>query len=93
MTRSTGPYSIDWSGPAKRALGRLPEKVAVAVIEFVHGRLAAAPRRAGHALGLELTGRHAARVGDYRIIYRIDDDRRVVGILTVEHRSDIYRRR
>ncbi len=30
------------------------------------------------------------RVGDYRVIYEIDDPRRVVTVLHVGHRSDIY---
>jgi mRNA interferase RelE/StbE len=32
------------------------------------------------------------RVGDYRIVCGIDDDRRVVEILAVAHRRDVYRR-
>jgi mRNA interferase RelE/StbE len=32
------------------------------------------------------------RVGDYRIVYGIDDERRVVEILAVAHRRDVYRR-
>jgi mRNA interferase RelE/StbE len=32
------------------------------------------------------------RVGDYRIVYGIDDDRRVVEILAVANRRDVYRR-
>ncbi|HEX2742609.1 MAG TPA: type II toxin-antitoxin system RelE/ParE family toxin [Rubrobacter sp.] len=32
------------------------------------------------------------RVGDYRIVYGIDDERRVVEILNVAHRRDVYRR-
>ncbi len=32
------------------------------------------------------------RVGDYRIVYGIDDDRRMIEILNVDHRRDVYRR-
>ena len=32
------------------------------------------------------------RVGDYRVVYGIDDERRVVEILHVAHRRDVYRR-
>jgi len=32
------------------------------------------------------------RVGDYRIVYGIDDERRMVEILNVAHRRDVYRR-
>ena len=31
------------------------------------------------------------RVGDYRIIYEVDDDRRVVEVLKVAHRREAYR--
>jgi len=33
------------------------------------------------------------RVGDYRIIYSVDDEAEVVTIRAVGHRRDIYRRR
>jgi len=36
-------------------------------------------------------GLHSARRGDYRVIYRIDDHRRRVEVVAIEHRSDIYR--
>ena len=32
------------------------------------------------------------RVGDYRIVYGIDDERRMVEILNIAHRRDVYRR-
>ena len=31
------------------------------------------------------------RQGDYRIIYQVDDARRVVEILTIGHRREVYR--
>lgn len=30
------------------------------------------------------------RVGDYRVVYQIDDERRIVSIVRVRHRRDIY---
>lgn len=40
-----------------------------------------------------LTGRPAwrVRVGDYRVIYTIEDDRLVVVVITIGHRRDVYR--
>jgi mRNA interferase RelE/StbE len=41
-----------------------------------------------------LTGAHGLlriRVGDYRILYLVDDERRLVRIADVGHRGDIYR--
>lgn len=43
------------------------------------------------ALRFDLEGKHSARRGDFRIVYEIDDDRRLVTVLAVDHRSDVYR--
>ncbi|MFA5786200.1 MAG: type II toxin-antitoxin system RelE/ParE family toxin [Actinomycetota bacterium] len=90
MARSE-PWAIEWARPARRALARLPEKVVAAAIEFLYGPLAEDPFRVGRPLRFELQGRHSAHRGDYRIIYQIDEARRVVYILTIDHRADVYR--
>lgn len=89
---SDEPFDIAWSPSAVRDSARLPEKVAVAVVEFVYGALAENPRRVGHELRFELAG-HSANRGDYRVIYEIDDRERLVTILAIDHRSKIYRPR
>ena len=38
-------------------------------------------------------GFYRIRVGDYRIVYAIDDPARIVFIVKVGHRGDVYRRR
>jgi len=83
--------SIQWAPTAQRDLRRLPEKIGTAVIEFVYGSLAVTPERVGRELHLELAGHHAARRGDYRVIYRIDREGGVVLIVHVDHRADAYR--
>jgi mRNA interferase RelE/StbE len=90
---SEGDLAIAWTAPGRRALARLPEKVSTAVVEFLYGSLAASPHRVGKPLKLGLDGLHSARRGDYRVIYRIDDQHRRVDVLAIEHRSDIYRPR
>jgi mRNA interferase RelE/StbE len=87
------PFEVDWAAPARRALQRLPEKVATAAIELIYGALAANPARLGRPLRFELEGLHSAHRGDYRVVYRIDDEQRRVIVLTIEHRADVYRRR
>ena len=84
----TEQYEVAWTPTAKRALQRLPEKVATAAIEFIYGPLASNPQRVGKALRVNLEGLHSARRGDYRIIYRIDER---VTIIAIEHRTDVYR--
>ena len=57
------------------------------------GPLADSPRRNVHPLQRELAGFWAARRGPYRVIYEIDEDRRVVGVVRIDHRADVYRPR
>ena len=93
MTGEPGaPFEIDWAAPARRALRRLPEKVATAAVEFIYCPLASNPRRVGRPLRFELKGIHSAHRGDYRVVYRIDDRRRRVQVLAIGHRADVYRR-
>ncbi|MGH3681995.1 MAG: type II toxin-antitoxin system RelE family toxin [Natronosporangium sp.] len=84
-------FEIGWSGPARRALARMPEKVATAAVEFIFATLAASPHRVGKPLRLEFEGLHSARRGgEYRLIYRVDGPRRQVEIVAIEHRADVY---
>ena len=86
------PYQIGVAGPAARTIAEeLPESVATAVVKLVTGPLLDNPRRLGVALRNELDGLWSVRRGTYRLVYRIDDDRREVVILRVGHRRDVYR--
>ena len=86
-------YRLLVAATAERALGRLPEGVAAAIVEFMVGALLEAPRRVGHPLQRELAGLWAARRGPYRVVYEIDDDQRVITVVRIDHRADIYRPR
>ncbi len=81
------------AGPARRAIDRLPEKVAVAVLDFLLGALLDNPHRVGKALRGDLTGLHSARVGAYRVVYEINETDRVVRVVYIDHRADVYRPR
>jgi mRNA interferase RelE/StbE len=62
-------------------------------MNFITGDLLDEPRRVGKALGQELTGALAARRGEYRVVYEIDEEAKAVTVLDVDHRRDIYRPR
>ncbi len=81
------------AGPARRAIDRLPHKIALAVLDYLVGPLLENPHRVGKALRGELTGLHSARVGAYRIVYEIDQESRTVRVIYIDHRADIYRPR
>jgi mRNA interferase RelE/StbE len=88
------PYQLRVTGPAARALaGRVPEKVATAVYEFLTTVLVGNPHRVGKQLLLPYEGTWSARRGTYRVLYEIDDEQRVVTVTAVEHRGDAYRPR
>jgi mRNA interferase RelE/StbE len=86
---------IEWqlrvAASAERLLSRLPEKVAAAIVEFMLGPLLSDPHRVGKPLQRELAGYWSARRGAYRIVYSIDDDERVVRVVRIDHRADVYR--
>ena len=49
------------------------------------------PRQRGKALTANLSGLWRYRVGDYRVICQIEDERLVVLVVGVSHRSESYR--
>lgn len=85
------PYRIRPTARARRDIGRLPEAVAWACLKFIAGPLAENPQPVGKPLGAPFAGLHAARRGSYRVIYRIDDERRQVDIMHIDHRVVVYR--
>jgi len=64
--------------------------VAAAALEFIRGPLLLDPHRVGKPLRNELEGLWAARRGQYRVVYAIDDDVVVVEVVRVAHRADSY---
>jgi mRNA-degrading endonuclease RelE of RelBE toxin-antitoxin system len=87
------PYELRTTSTVRRALSEtLPESVAAAAYEFITGPLLADPHRIGkRLLPPTMDDRFSARRGTYRVIYRIDDKDRVVTVVDVAHRRDVYR--
>ena len=90
---SDDAWTLRVAASAERQLARLPERIAAAVVEFLLGPLVENPRRVRHPLQRELAGLWSARRGAYRVVYEIDDEDRIVDVLRIEHRSDVYRPR
>lgn len=82
-------YRLEFRPAAVRALRRL-DSTSVSRIRAALALLASEPRPPG---ARKLTGRDAyrVRVGDYRISYQIEDADRVVVVVVVCHRGDVYR--
>ncbi len=89
---SSEPWHIELTGPARRALTRLPAKAVPPVVESFQA-IVANPYRLGKPLKFELEGLLVARRGPYRIIYAVDAERNLVTVVTIGHREDVYRPR
>jgi mRNA interferase RelE/StbE len=83
------PYRIELRPAAARQLRKLDPPTARR-IQGVIALLADDPRPPASR---PLAGRPAwrVRVGDYRVIYTIENDRLVVVVITIGHRRDVYR--
>ena len=87
-------WKIEISHGADQALSKLDPQHAKRILKFLRDRVAPLgnPRSIGKALkGSDLGEFWRYRVGDYRIICRIEDARLVVLVLRVADRKDIYR--
>jgi mRNA-degrading endonuclease RelE of RelBE toxin-antitoxin system len=83
------PYDLILSPSARRALtDELPPAAAFAAWAFIAGPLLERPRIVGTPLREPFDGLWRARRGEYRVRYRIDDDRRRVIVLDIDHRRD-----
>ncbi|MGQ0635814.1 MAG: type II toxin-antitoxin system RelE family toxin [Planctomycetaceae bacterium] len=85
-----GDYTIVFARSARRELEDLPTRLAARILARIES-LTMAPRPPGC---VKLTGRDnlwRIRVGDYRIIYSIDDVQRLVEVMVIRHRRDAYR--
>lgn len=89
--RSEPACRLQVSASARRQLHRLPDRVAVAIVEFITTVLAENPARLSKPLTGEFEGLRSARRGDYRVLLWIDEDASTVVIVRVAHRADVYR--
>jgi mRNA interferase RelE/StbE len=85
-----GFYQVRWKRSAAKELKTLPRATLLRVLEAVD-TLATdpRPRNARKLTGSERTYR--IRVGDYRVLYTVEDDMLTVEVVRVGHRRDAYR--
>ncbi len=84
-------HAVEVRPQARRQLRRLPRATVERVREVIQ-RLVETPRPI-HCIKLQgRPGVLRVRVGDYRVLYQVDDCAEVVTILAVRHRRDVYSR-
>lgn len=86
-------WRVEFDRDAARDLKKLGAEAQRVILRYLRERIAVAedPRRFGHALTGDLKGLWRYRVGDYRIVAAIEDDRFVVLVVGIGHRREVYR--
>ena len=83
-------YAVEFLPSAAKTLSNLDPAVRRRIARRID-RLAAEPREGG---AIKLRGADEvwrARVGDYRILYKVEDERLVILVIRIGHRRDVYR--
>lgn len=83
-------YAVEFTRSAQRQLDKLPKRLK----EHLNGaitELESEPRPHGVDKIRGATDQYRIRVGDYRVVFEIDDDARVVSVIAIGHRSVVYR--
>ena len=91
MTDGSSPsYVVRIAPAAKREIKRLSKQNQRRVVAVMQA-LADNPRPHGYTPVEGFDGLFKVRVGDYRVIFTIEDDELLVVVVRVRHRSDVYR--
>ena len=75
----------------KEDIPKLPKTIKIRIKKAIESRLTADPVGLGKPLRYSFAGHRRIRVGDYRIVYRIDPDKKIVTIVFIKHRKDVYK--
>ena len=83
-------YQIEFKSSASKEIEKLPRPMVARVVDAI-GALASNPYPQGvkKLSGFDRTYR--IRVGDYRVLYSVYENRLVIEIIRIAHRKDVYR--
>lgn len=85
-------YKVIVTEKAKKQLKKLDNSVSSLIIGWLRRNLEGCdnPKQHGKALVGNHAGQWRYRIGDYRLICNIDDDKIIILVLEVGHRKEIY---
>jgi mRNA interferase RelE/StbE len=82
-------YRVALTASAEKELHGLPSEVVARIVPRLE-RLAASPRPPGCKKLKGGDNEWRIRVGDYRIVYEIDDKAKTVDVTRIAHRREVY---
>ena len=83
-------YRIEYSQNAISNIKKFPKNVQERIIRAIEERLFVSPKEVGKPLVKQWKDHRRLRVGDYRVIYKVIDEKILVFIVDVDHRKDVY---
>lgn len=86
-------FRVEYTKEAAKALKKIDRSTAALILGWVRKNLVgcADPRAHGKSLTANRSGQWRYRIGNYRLLAYIDDRRVVMLMLSVGHRSEVYR--
>ena len=86
-------YTVEYTSKALKSLKKLDKSVLLMIKSWIEKNLVGTtePRRQGKGLTSNRSGQWRYRVGDYRIIADIEDEKLIILVVEVEHRSRVYK--
>ena len=85
-------WRVEWDDRARKELRKLDHPIQKEILKYLRTRIVESknPRFFGQNLSGNKAGLWRYRVGDYRLICRIEDDILVVLVVGVGHRKEVY---
>lgn len=85
-------YRVLFTDEAKKQLKKIDKHIAALILGWIRKNLEGCtnPRQHGKCLKANRLGQWRYRVGDYRLIAKIEDEKIIILILNIGHRRDVY---
>ncbi len=74
----------------KQDIPALDKAVRMRIRKAIESKLTADPVHFGKPLRYSLSGQRSLRVGDWRVLYHLDHEARLVSITAIAHRREVY---
>ena len=87
-------FRVEFTESARKELYKLDKYTQKIILLWLKKNLDGCedPRIHGKALSADRAGQWRYRIGDYRVIAKIEDDKLIILVITIGHRREVYDR-
>ena len=85
-------FHVEYLPQVYKTLEKMDKFTKRIIIEWIEKKLVDCedPRLYGKPLSTNIAGQWRYRIGDYRIIAKIEDEKLIILVISIGHRRDIY---